>query len=110
MVVNIYYFWGYKTLNMKIGQALLKSRKYKGLKQTDAALRAGITQTYLSLIESGKKIPTVDVIENISDVYGIPFQIMMWHSLTEKEVRKSKLDIYRKLKPTIDNLIADIFN
>lgn len=95
---------------MNIGTALLKARKDNGLRQGQVALRVGVSQTYLSQIETGKKIPSVEVIDTLAKEYGMPFPIMLWHSLTEKDVRKGKLEIYRKLKPTIDNLINDIFN
>lgn len=95
---------------MNIAIGLLKARKDKGLRQNEVSKRTGLSQTYLSQIETGGKIPSIEVIEKLCKEYDIPFPIMMWHSLTDKDVRKAKLDIYHKLKPTIDNLIADIFN
>lgn len=95
---------------MNIGQALLKARKDNGFRQKQVCNKVGISQTYLSQIETGRKIPSIDVINVLTEEYGLPFPIMMWNTLTEKDVRKAKLYIFRKLKPTIDNLIADIFN
>ena len=95
---------------MNIGIALLKARKDKGLRQTEVSKRTKLSQTYLSQIESGKKVPSIDVIEKLSKEYSIPFAIMMWYGITDKDVKKDKLTIYHKLKPTIDNLIKDIFN
>lgn len=94
---------------MKIATALLKARKDRGLRQNEVAKRVKLSQTYLSQIETGGKVPSIDVIETLAKEYNIPFPIMMWHSLTENDVKKGKLDIYRKLKPTVDNLINDIF-
>jgi len=94
---------------MNIGNALLKARKNRGLRQNEVAARVDITQSYLSQIETGDKIPSIDVIEVLAKEYNIPFPIMMWGAITEKDVKKGKLDIYNKLKPTIDNLINDIF-
>lgn len=95
---------------MDIGTALLKARRDKGFKQIEVANRTKLSQTYLSQIEGGSKIPSVEVIEKLAKEYNIPFAIMMWYGITDKDVKKSKLDIYHKLKPTIDNLIKDIFN
>lgn len=94
---------------MNIGAALLKARKDNGLRQNVVSERTGITQTYLSQIETGSKVPSIEVIEKLANEYNMPFGIMMWNTITEKDVRKAKLDIYRKLKPTVDNLINDIF-
>lgn len=95
---------------MNIGSALLKARKDKGLRQMEVAKRTKITQTYLSQIETGGKVPSIEVITKLAKEYAIPFPIMMWFTLTEKDVQKGEVDIYRKLKPSIDNLINDIFN
>jgi transcriptional regulator with XRE-family HTH domain len=94
---------------MNIGIALLKARKDSGLRQNEVARRVKLSQTYLSQIETGGKVPSIDVIEMLAKEYNVPFPIMMWYSLTEADVRKGKLDIYRKLKPTVDSLINDIF-
>lgn len=95
---------------MNIGTALLKARKDKGLRQKEVATRVKLSQTYLSQIETGTKVPSIEVINILSKEYGLPFPIMMWGTLTEKDVRKGRVEIYKRLKPTIDNLIADIFN
>jgi len=95
---------------MNISTALLKARKNSGLRQNEVAKRTKLSQTYLSQIENGGKVPSIDTIERLAKEYNIPFPIMMWHSLTENDVKKGRLDIYRKLKPTVDNLINDIFN
>lgn len=40
-------------------------RKGKNIRQGDLAKSIGITQTYLSLIESNKRIPSITIIEDI---------------------------------------------
>ena len=95
---------------MNIGLALKSIRKKKGIKQNVLAINASISQTYLSQIEGGLKIPSIEVIEILAKEYKVPFGIMMWFTITEKEVPKGKLGEYKKLKPFIDNLIDGIFN
>jgi len=94
---------------MNIGIALLKARKDKGFRQTEVAKRTKLSQTYLSQIENGSKIPSIEVIEKLSKEYGIPFPIMMWFSLTENDIKKDKLLVYRAIKPTMDNMIDSLF-
>lgn len=95
---------------MDIGAALTTTRKNKGYRQTEAAKEADISQTYLSQIENNQKTPSIEVLEKLSKIYKTPFPVMMWFSITEKDVKKDKLVIFNKLKPSIDNLINDIFN
>lgn len=46
-------------------------RKYRGLTITELAEAAGISQPYLSEIESGKKTGTVDVLKRIATVLKV---------------------------------------
>lgn len=94
---------------MKIGFVLKEARKRAGFKQNEAAALIGISQTYLSQIESDNKKASTQIIEEICFCYGTPAQVILWKSITEKDVKKSKQKIFRELKPLIDNLIDQIF-
>jgi len=53
------------------GQRLRESRKLKGWNQQEAALRLGVSQTYLSLLEKGKRrVPEKLAVEAVR-VYGL---------------------------------------
>ena len=93
---------------MKIGHAIKKLRKDAVLNQKTYAWRIGITQTYLSLIESGKRTPNMSVIEKISEFHEVPISILFWFSLEESEVSETKKEYYRLIKPTLDRLIESI--
>ncbi len=95
---------------MNIANALLRTRKDLGYTQTAAADLANITQTYLSLIENGKKVPSMEVIDKLAEIYEVPMAIMMWRAIEEKDIPKKKLQLYRTLKPPIDDLINSCFN
>ena len=55
-----------------LSEALRLIRVYHDMKQTDLAVRLGISKSYLSEIESGKKEPRVELIERYSSEFGIP--------------------------------------
>lgn len=65
-----------------LGEALRLIRVYHDLKQKDAAGRLGISATYLSEIEKGRKVPTLEVIQKYSDAYGLPVSSIMFFSET----------------------------
>jgi transcriptional regulator with XRE-family HTH domain len=48
-----------------------KFRLNKGLTQEMLALRAGVTRGYISLLESGKKEPTISTLYKIADVLSV---------------------------------------
>lgn len=97
-----------KTNNMKIGQAINILRRKRRDTQKEYAQRIGITQTYLSLIESGKRIPNMSVIQKIADLHEISLPLLFWFSVEESDCKPDKLEHFRLLKPLIDRLIESI--
>ncbi len=90
---------------MNIPSALKELRVKKGVRQYEVANKIGITQTYMSQIEKGQKVPSVEVLEKLAKYYKTPIAIMLWFSLDEKEIPKNKLAAFRELKPVVDSLI-----
>lgn len=90
---------------MNLPAAIKELRKKKGVKQYEASDGIGITQTYLSQIESGQKVPSIEVLEKLAKFYKTPIAIMLWFSIDEKDIKKNKLGVYRELRPAIDSMI-----
>ena len=92
---------------MNIGNALRDIRQtVAGRRQNEVALSAGISQTYLSQIESGKKIPTQDVVEKLCKEYKVPVAFVVWQAMEMKDVDKSKQKAFSRIKPIVDDMIA----
>lgn len=53
-----------------IGSILRERRVAKGISQNELANTANVTQTYLSLVEHGKRIPSYEVLKRIADILG----------------------------------------
>jgi transcriptional regulator with XRE-family HTH domain len=94
---------------MNIAHALKMIRKRRDIKQKDACKEIGISQSYLSLIEKGQRQPSLDVLQGIAGYYNMPLPIILWHTITEEDVSPEKIEIYKRIKPTIDKLIDEIF-
>lgn len=96
---------------MNIGIAIRKIRKNKApqLNQAQFAKVIGITQTYLSQIETGTKKPTISVLETISKEFEIPLPIIFWLGITENDVSENKRQHFRFLKPTVDAMINEFY-
>lgn len=58
--------------NPNVAVFLAKVRKLNGLTQAEAAARAQISTGMLSMLEHGKRRPSVVVAERLADAYGIP--------------------------------------
>lgn len=94
---------------MNIGNAIKDLRQKKGFKQTDFADICGLSQSYLSSIEKGRKEPTLTILKRIANALSIPMPVLIFFSLTQDDIAESKRDAFQILEPSIKGLINDIF-
>ncbi len=63
------------------GQLLKDLRRSKSVSQRDLAVKVGVDFTYISKIENDRlPPPSAQTIEKISDVLGVPHEILLSHS------------------------------
>lgn len=60
--------------------ALKTIRVFHDLKQIELSDRLDISKSYLSEIESGKKVPTLPLLEKYSEVFNIPTSSILFFS------------------------------
>lgn len=63
-----------------LNEALRLIRVFHDMKQTDAAKALGVSPSYLSEVESGKKKPTLELIEKYAEAFRIPSSSIMYFS------------------------------
>lgn len=63
-----------------IGEAIKIIRVFNGLNQQELAKSLGISDSYLSQIESGKRTPTLDTIKDVSRKFGVPVSSLLFFS------------------------------
>ncbi|WAT32290.1 helix-turn-helix domain-containing protein [Pseudomonas sp. GXZC] len=73
-----------RTHNQAFGKALREFRKNRCLTQETLAFEAGLDRTYISVLELGRRSPTIDTLISLCEVLGI--------SLVELAVRAQDLD------------------
>jgi transcriptional regulator with XRE-family HTH domain len=100
-----------------------KFRLNKGLTQEMLALRIGVTRGYISLLESGKKEPTISTLYKIADVLGVEVsEFFEGDSNTSRFLHIKKVDLnapvvknpssiysYKPLAAAIRNKMIDPF-
>lgn len=94
---------------MNIGNAIKDLRQQKGFKQTEFAVQCGLSQSYLSSIENGRKEPTLSILKQIANALSIPMPVLVFFSLDKDDISESKKDAYNILEPSIKGLISDVF-
>jgi len=57
---------------VKLGRAIKVMRTASGIKQKDIANKIGVTPNYVSLVEAGKREPSIAFLRRIAKVIGVP--------------------------------------
>lgn len=94
---------------MNLGATIKSLRKQKGQTQEEFASKCGITQTYLSQIESNLKEPNLSILKSISDQMNVPLPIMFFLSMTDDDVHPSKRKAYEIVGPSVKSLVNEFF-
>lgn len=63
-----------------LSEALRLIRVFHDVKQNELAARLGVSKSYLSEIESGKKTPPIDVIQKYADEFRVPVSSILFFS------------------------------
>lgn len=95
---------------MNLGIVIKNMRKKKKLTQTEFASLCGITQTYLSQIESNHKDPNLSILRTISEKFNIPLPILFFLSLTEEDIHPNKRKAFEIVGPSVKSLVNEFFS
>jgi transcriptional regulator with XRE-family HTH domain len=90
------------------GLALRSARKAKGLTQEDFDVES--SRVYISAIERGVKVPTLNTVDKLAEVLGLhPLSLLTLsyladpHHLSEGELDKLLKQVRSELSPLIDS-------
>ena len=84
-----------ETKTNMLSEALRLIRVFHDVKQTALAERLGISKSYLSEIESGKKQPSIDLIERYASEFGIPSSSILFFAEGLESPSKSAIAAHR---------------
>ncbi len=83
---------------MKLGQAIKVVRTASGLKQREIARKLDVTPNYISLIEGGKREPSISLLNQLASVLGVPIGIFfLWQESRKGSKSPNQLDRMRDL-------------
>ena len=95
---------------MNLGETIKLLRKRNGLNQSQLAESCDITVTYLSLIENGKKEPTLSLLKTIANNLQVPLPILLFSALTEDDIPESRKEFLSVIKPSIDSVLQNLID
>lgn len=65
---------------MQLGKTIKLLRTNVGIKQKDLAKKLQISSNYLSLVENGKREPSISLIERMAKELDVPISYIFWHA------------------------------
>jgi transcriptional regulator with XRE-family HTH domain len=95
-ILDSWHPFSFKLLDTEmLNRALKLLRTYHQLTQVDLAKRLGISNSYLSEIESGNKAPTIDLLDKYAEIFKMPTSsiLLFSESLTLDSTRGAKLRV-----------------
>lgn len=66
---------------IQIGKSIRKLRIELGLAQLELAERCGLTPSFLSLVENGRRRPSLAVIQRVAKALELPEEVLVWDAV-----------------------------
>jgi transcriptional regulator with XRE-family HTH domain len=81
-----------------LGQSIKLMRSSAGVKQHQLAAKLGVSANYISLLESGKREPSIPFLRRLSRELGIPIgMFFLWQEFDPKRKSQGNLEKLRDL-------------
>lgn len=85
---------------MNVGQAIKMCRSRRGLSQTELAIRAQCSVSYLSMLENSQRDPTLSTVEKIALALNVPIGILFFLAADKNELAGIDKELAGKLAMT----------
>jgi transcriptional regulator with XRE-family HTH domain len=95
---------------MNLGKAIKLCRTQKNMSQAELSELAGISVSYLSLLERGKRDPSFSTVETISEALQVPLSILIFLAADSDELSSINRELAEKLSYTALKLIEATAN
>jgi transcriptional regulator with XRE-family HTH domain len=92
-----------------IGETLKRTRNIYGMTASNMSSELGISASYLSEIENGKKQPSLELLEKYSSIYGIKVSslILLSENIESAKQKKDGSAFIRQLMTNLINGMSD---
>ena len=91
---------------MDIGRAIRFCRQQKGLTQPQLAERAALSTSYLSVLETGKRDPSLSSLQCIARGLGVPLSVLLFVAADPSDVETLTPEMHEKLAAATMKLLT----
>ncbi len=82
---------------VNVGLRLKLFRVAAGIKQKDVAEHLGVTTNFVSMVERGKREPTLKFLQGFARIVGIPAAVLLWEPAQAAKQDPESADLYAKI-------------
>ena len=100
-------FFVFFRLHMNLGHAIQLARSKRKLSQAALAKRAGISVSYLSLLERGRRDPPLSTIQRLAAALVMPVEILFFLGAEEGELGQLNRELAGQLAITALELLNE---
>ncbi len=94
---------------MNLGATIQRLRKQHGIKQKELAEMTGLTASYLSLIETNDKEPSLQTLKTIAETLDVPLPVLMFLTLDDTDAPKDKKAVFKQVLPSVLAMVETFF-
>src|ERR1017187_1676525 len=93
---------------MNYSKAIRVARSLADISQGQLADKAEIDRSYLSMIESGKRKPSIETIERIAKALKLPFHLLSLLGSEEADVKRASQEHIASLSLALTKLLLEV--
>lgn len=82
---------------MNIGQAIKFCRQQRNMTQPQLAEQASLSASYISVLEQGKRDPSLSALESIAQALQIPLSVLIFVANDPSEIESIPAELSEKL-------------
>ncbi|MFY7912339.1 MAG: helix-turn-helix domain-containing protein [Emticicia sp.] len=96
---------------MHIGKVIKEARLEKGYSQSELAQKTGISNSYLSQIESEKQDPSLETMEQLSEALDVPTYILFFKAMQEENIQNpDNKRFVREIKRAMQGIVDELYS
>ena len=92
---------------MNLGKGIKLARTIRDLKQVELASKSGISVSYLSLLEQGKRDPTFSTIIKLAAALDVPLIILIFLAANDEDLARFDAVLREKLSDAALRLLRE---
>ncbi len=91
---------------MDYAKGLQHARTKVGISQGQLARRANLDPSYVAHIEAGRRKPSLDVLESLSNALGLPMPVLMLYSAEEADLKGISVEQASSVSEMLSTLLS----